>query len=107
MDPRSAKYTATAISASRGASTTRAAAETRTSAALLVQPGQPETDLCRLSREAAAFLLLAGPFCDDFPDPGLEGFTRKCLHSISNLLCRPSQGFKSPHCPDEIIRMLL
>ena len=75
MGPRSARLTAAAINISRGASTTRAATETRTSADLLTPPGQPETDLCWLSREAAAFRFLAGPLCDDFPDPGLEGFT--------------------------------
>src|SRR5207244_8226846 len=106
-DPPSVMRTAIAMMARSGDSSNSAVAATVTSIARLRKPDKPASDLCRLKLGDPAFRFDAGPFRDEFPNPGLEGFTRKCLHPASDLLRRPSHQFEFTDCTHNVIRVLL
>ena len=64
-------------------------------------------DASCISRAERVGVFLFDPSCDEFPNSGLEGFTRKSFNPISNLLCRPFHCFKSADCANEVIRVLI
>src|SRR5947207_3207746 len=99
--------TAIAIRTSSGDSSNNAVAASVTSIARLRKPDKPVSDLCRLKFGGPAFRFDAGPFRDEFPNPGLEGFTRKYLHPAPHLLRRPSHQFEFTDCTHNVIRVLL
>src|SRR5262249_54169464 len=65
------------------------------SIARLINPDIPATDLCGLKRGVPAFHGDTGPVFDEFPEFGLECFTRKSLHLASDLQRRPCHQFES------------
>src|SRR5437870_11264777 len=97
--------TAIAIAVKTGANKTRAAAEPITSIDLFKKPGNPETDLCRVNCCEDGFGFVFDPFLDEFPNLGLEGFTRKCLHLTADLLLRPDHRFKTADRTHNVIHV--
>src|SRR6266436_386165 len=107
MEPPSMTRTANAMNTSNGENRISPAIEPVTSMKRLRKPERPSMDLCGLELVSASFRFPCDPFIDEFPNFCLEGFTRKCLHLMSNLFYGPRHRFKSTDRTDDVVRLLL